>query len=48
VPIQDDHFSLFGLPARFVADERALEESYKRVQARIPYPSGSFCRGACG
>jgi len=35
VPIQDDHFSLFGLPARFVADERALEESYKRVQARI-------------
>ena len=35
MPIQDDHFSLFGLPACFVADERALEEAYKRVQAHI-------------
>jgi molecular chaperone HscB len=35
VPIQDDHFNLFGLPARFALDERALDEAYKRVQAQV-------------
>jgi molecular chaperone HscB len=35
VPIQDDHFSLFGLPVRFAVDLPALEEAYKRVQTRI-------------
>jgi molecular chaperone HscB len=35
VPIQDHHFSLFGLPARFALDERALDEAHKRVQAQV-------------
>jgi len=34
VPIQDNHFDLFGLPMRFALDERALEEAYKRVQGQ--------------
>jgi len=32
VPIQDNHFALFGLPTQFAVDERALEDAYKRVQ----------------
>jgi molecular chaperone HscB len=35
VPIQDNHFMLFGLPASFAVDGRALEDAYKRVQAQI-------------
>jgi molecular chaperone HscB len=35
VPIQDNHFDLFGLPRRFAVDEAALNESYKRVQAQV-------------
>jgi molecular chaperone HscB len=35
VPIQDNHFTLFGLPARFAVDVPALEDAYKRVQAQI-------------
>jgi molecular chaperone HscB len=35
VPIQDDHFTLFGLPARFELDLQALEGAYKRVQGQI-------------
>lgn len=35
VPIQDNHFSLFGLPARFALDEHALDEAYKRVQSQV-------------
>jgi molecular chaperone HscB len=35
VPIQDDHFSLFDLPARFALDQRALEDAYRRVQAQV-------------
>ena len=34
VPIQDNHFALFGLPTQFAVDERALEEAYKRVQGQ--------------
>lgn len=33
MPIQDNHFDLFGLPRRFTLDEQALEEAYKRVQS---------------
>jgi molecular chaperone HscB len=35
VPIQDNHFTLFGLPARFALDVHALEDAYKRVQAQV-------------
>jgi molecular chaperone HscB len=35
VPIQDDHFTLFGLPVRFALDPVALEEAYKRVQSQV-------------
>lgn len=35
MPIQDDHFSLFDLPARFALDERALEDAYRRVQTQV-------------
>lgn len=34
MPIQDNHFELFGVPARFAVDDRALEEAYKRVQGQ--------------
>ena len=35
VPIQDDYFTLFGLPARFAIDSVALGDAYKRVQAQV-------------
>jgi molecular chaperone HscB len=35
VSIQDDHFKLFGLPARFAIDGAALEDAYKRVQSQV-------------
>lgn len=31
----DDHFSLFGLPARFDLDAQALESSWRAVAARV-------------
>ncbi|HTT12875.1 MAG TPA: Fe-S protein assembly co-chaperone HscB [Burkholderiaceae bacterium] len=34
MPIHHNHFELFGLPARFAIDERALEEAYRRVQSQ--------------
>lgn len=35
MPIQDDHFNLFGLPPRFALDPAALDEAYKRVQGQV-------------
>jgi molecular chaperone HscB len=35
VPIQDDHFNLFGLPPRFALDAAALDQAYRRVQAQV-------------
>jgi len=35
VPIQHDYFNLFGLPARFAVDPRALDDAYKQLQARV-------------
>ena len=35
MPIHDDHFTLFGLPARFGLDQAALEHAYKRVQSQV-------------
>jgi molecular chaperone HscB len=35
VTIQRDHFSLFGLPARFALDAAALDAAYKRVQSQV-------------
>jgi molecular chaperone HscB len=35
VSIQDDHFKLFGLPARFALDAGALDDAYKRVQSQV-------------
>ncbi|KNY09078.1 co-chaperone HscB [Achromobacter piechaudii] len=32
----DDHFSLFGLPARFDLDAQALETSWRAVAAQVP------------
>jgi molecular chaperone HscB len=34
VPIQDNHFALFGLPKQFAVDGRALEDAYRRVQGQ--------------
>jgi molecular chaperone HscB len=34
VPIQDNHFSLFGLPTQFAIDVQALEQAYRRVQGQ--------------
>ena len=31
----DDHFSLFGLPARFALDAQALEQSWRAVAAQV-------------
>lgn len=31
----DDHFSLFGLPARFELDARALERAWREVAAQV-------------
>ena len=31
----NDHFSLFGLPARFALDEAALAAAYQRVQSQV-------------
>lgn len=33
--IERDHFSLFGLPARFALDAAALDAAYKRVQSQV-------------
>lgn len=32
---RDDHFSLFGLPARFLIDPEALERSWRSVAAQV-------------
>jgi len=32
---QDDHFELFGLPARFALDEVALTQAWREVAARV-------------
>ena len=31
----DDHFSLFGLPARYALDDAALEQAWRTVAARV-------------
>ena len=35
MPIQDNHFSLFDLPARFALDAQELGNAYRRVQAQV-------------
>jgi molecular chaperone HscB len=32
---RQDHFALFGLPARFAVDEAQLEQAYRRVQEQV-------------
>ena len=45
MPIQDDFFQLFALPARFALDERALDDEHRRgvehVLARRPLVRGA-------